>query len=363
MEKKALEILKLLENNRFSSYIVGGYVRDYLLGIKSSDIDICTSARPKDIIDLFGRENCLEISYGSIKVFYKGCTFDITTFRKEIKYENNRKPIRIKYIQNLKKDLLRRDFTINTFCMNSSKEIMDILNVKEDLHHKMIKTVGNPRYRFKEDALRILRAVRFATKLDFDIDKKTKIYMKKYGYLLKKLSYFRKKEELDKIFSSVNNQKGISLLLELDLASYLDLDNLETVHPCNDLLGIWCQLENIQHYQFSSFEKKQMEKLKELLNADLFDNKILYHYGLYLVTIAADIRNINKKEINLMYYRLPIFKKSDIEFTPLEIADLLQKKPGSYLKEIMEDIENAILEQKLKNEKEIIKQYIIKKYA
>lgn len=362
MEKKALEVLRLLEEHHFSAYIVGGYVRDYLLGMESVDIDICTSARPKEIIDVFGNENCLEILYGSVKVLYKGSTFDITTFRKENKYENNRKPVKIKYIKNLKKDLLRRDFTINTFCMNSSKEVLDILNVKEDLNNKIIKTVGNPRYRLKEDALRILRAVRFATRLDFELDKKTKIYIMKYGYLLKNLSYFRKKEELDKIFSSVNNKRGISLLLELGLAPYLELDNLKDVRICNDLLGIWCQLENTKNYNFSFYEKEQMTKIKELLEKDLFDSKTLYHYGLYLVTIAADIRNINKKEINLLYHELPIFKRSDIDMTPLEIASLLQRKPGSYIKTIMEDMENAILEKRLINTKENLKQYIIKQY-
>ena len=142
MEEKALEILKIFNEKGYSAYIVGGYVRDKLLGTKSNDIDICTSATPKEIKELF--DTASQEQYGSIPVIYKNNIFDITTYRKEIKYEKNRKPIKIKYIKKIKKDLLRRDFTINTLCMNEFGEVEDILNIKEDLDKKIIKTVGNP---------------------------------------------------------------------------------------------------------------------------------------------------------------------------------------------------------------------------
>ena len=161
MEEKALEILKIFNEKGYSAYIVGGYVRDKLLGTKSNDIDICTSATPKEIKELF--DTTSQEQYGSIPVIYKNNIFDITTYRKEIKYEKNRKPVKIKYIKKIKKDLLRRDFTINTLCMNEFGEVEDILNIKEDLDKKIIKTVGNPRYKIKEDSLRILRAIRFST--------------------------------------------------------------------------------------------------------------------------------------------------------------------------------------------------------
>ena len=214
MLNKALEVL---EQHGYSCYIVGGYVRDYLLGVKSNDIDICTNATPKELITIFDTNNYVDTGYGSVRIIYKKYGFDITTYRKEIKYENNRKPIKIKYINDIAKDLIRRDFTINTLCMNSAGEIIDLLYATPDLNKKVIRTVGHPRYRLKEDSLRILRAIRFATNLDFEIDKKTKKYIMKYGYLLKNLSYNRKKEELNKIFSSKNKNKGIALLEELKL--------------------------------------------------------------------------------------------------------------------------------------------------
>ena len=179
MEEKALEILKIFNENNYEAYVVGGYVRDYVLNRKTNDIDICTSATPKEILEIFDNVMISDMKYGSVVISYKGYNFDVTTFRKEIKYEGNRKPVKIKYIKDLKKDLLRRDFTVNTLCMNSRGEVIDILNIKNDLDNKILRTVGNPRYRIKEDSLRILRCVRFATILDFKIEDKTKYYLSK----------------------------------------------------------------------------------------------------------------------------------------------------------------------------------------
>ena len=117
MLEKALEVLKILNNNNYDAYIVGGFVRDTLLHRKTNDIDICTSATPKEILEIFDNVMVSDMQYGSVVVSYKGHNFDVTTFRKDIKYEGNRKPIKIKYIKDIKKDLLRRDFTI-TFIFN-----------------------------------------------------------------------------------------------------------------------------------------------------------------------------------------------------------------------------------------------------
>ena len=185
MLDKAIKVLQILEENGYESYIVGGYVRDKLLGIESNDIDICTSATPKEIKNIF--KSSSSPNYGSVNITYKNTNFDITTFRHETKYLNNRIPIKLKYIKNVKKDLLRRDFTINTICIDSKGEILDMLNIKDDLDNKIIKTVGNPKFKLKEDALRILRAIRFATILDFNIEEKTKHYIKINAPLLKKI--------------------------------------------------------------------------------------------------------------------------------------------------------------------------------
>lgn len=359
MKEKAFEVLKIFENNGYIAYIVGGYVRDYLIGKKTLDIDICTNATPKDIVELFDQVQVSDFSYGSVSIIYKKVKFDVTTFRKDIKYEDNRKPIKIKYISNLKHDLLRRDFTINTICMNSNGEIIDLLNGKKDIENKLIKTVSNPRTKIKEDSLRILRAIRFATILDFDIEPKTKKYIIKYGKNLEKLSGSRKKEELIKIFSSVNKEKGRQLLIELKLDKYLKLDNLSNIVLCDDIIGIWSQLDVTNIYPFTKLEMEYISKIKELLNYKEIDEYTLYKYGLYLSTVVYDIKNKDKKILNKMYRELPIYNAKEIEITPIEIANILERKPGSYLKNVISDLERQIVYGKVNNNKLDIEKYIL----
>ncbi len=357
---KSLKVLQLLEENGYEAYIVGGYVRDKLLGIESNDIDICTSATPKEIKNIF--KSSSSPNYGSVNITYKNTNFDITTFRHETKYLNNRIPIKLKYIKNVKKDLLRRDFTINTLCINSQGEFLDLLNIKGDLDNRIIKTVGNPKYKLKEDALRILRAIRFATILNFTIEDKTKRYLKIYSPLLQKISYQRKKQELDKIFSSINNKIGISLLIELNIAKYLSLDNLKKITPCPDLIGTWAQLNVDDIYPFTKNEKEQMKKIRELLTKDIKDKYNIYKYGLYISTVAHQIKNEDISKLNKTYKDLPIHNEKEIDLKPSEIPIILNKEPDNYIKVIMNNIEKEIINNKLSNNYIDIKKFIIKNY-
>ena len=360
IEEKALKILNILHEHNHESYIVGGYVRDKLLGKTSNDIDICTSATPKEIMELF--PNTSSPQYGSINIIYKNSNFDITTYRRDIKYQDNRLPVKIKYIKNVKKDLLRRDFTINTICIDKDGDIIDLLKAKEDLNKKIIKTVGNPRYRLKEDALRILRAIRFATLLDFEIDKKTSCYITKYSNLLKKLSFARKRQELDKIFLSPKKERGIKLLVDLKVAEDLKLSNLKDITPCDDLIGIWSQLNVDNIYPFTKTEKEHMEKIRELLNLDIKDKYNIYKYGLYISTVAYQIKKEDMSILNNIYKNLPITSIKDINITANEISNILNKEPGSYIKEIYKDLEEKIINNTLENNKEIIEEYIKNNY-
>ena len=165
----ALKLLKDITSHSYQAYIVGGFVRDYLLGIESNDIDIITNATPKQIKEIFA-DSCLpNEDSGSVTGSMKGIRFEITTFRREIGYVNNRKPIEIQYIDDLQEDLRRRDFVINTLCMNEEGEVLDYLGGREDLEKRIVRTIGSAYDKFSEDSLRILRAIRFATILDFNL--------------------------------------------------------------------------------------------------------------------------------------------------------------------------------------------------
>ena len=361
MYKKAIEVLNIFHKNGYLAYIVGGYPRDSLLGIKTKDIDICTNAKPIEIMNLFDTEVVNDFKYGSVKVIYKNYKFDVTTFRKDIKYEDNRKPIKIKYIDNLKKDLLRRDFTINTICIDKDENIIDILGVMDDLNNKVIKTVGNPRYRLMEDSLRILRAIRFATILDFDIDDRTKYYIVKYGYLLKKLSGSRKKEELSKIFSSVNKERARDLILSLNLDKCLGIKNLDSIVMCDDIIGIWSQLELEDEYPMNKSEKELIKNIREMLKLEI-DKFSIYKYGLYVSTVVGSIKGISYKKINNIYGDLPIHSKNDINIKAIDIAKILKKEPGNYLSDILMDVEREIIMGNIDNNYDEISKYVLENY-
>ena len=362
MYNASIKILQKIKEHGFKAYVVGGYVRDLYLNKRSTDVDMCTNATPKELKEIFGDAMLPSVNYGSVTVRYKNIRFEITTFRKDIKYENNRLPVKIKYIDELIDDLKRRDFTINTLCMDSNGEIIDLLGAKEDLDNKIVRMVGNPRKRLKEDSLRILRAIRFATILDFKLDANLKKYIKKYGYLLKKLSYYRKQDELEKIFTNNNVNYGIELLKELDLVKHLELSNIDTFVATPSLIGMWSQLgvENI--YSFSNHDKKIIEDLKELKEKDLYDKRVLYKYGLYTCSIAAEIRRIPKKIITKKYNDLVIHSIKDLDISGNDINIILNKSGGKIIKTILTDLESQVLEEKLENKFDILKQYIIDNY-
>ncbi len=365
MLEVALKLLKELTSHSYKAYIVGGFVRDYILGIESNDIDITTNATPKEIKEIF-EDSCLPTEdYGSVIVLMKGIRFEITTFRREIEYENNRKPVEIEYIDDLYEDLQRRDFVINTICMDEDGKILDYLGGQVDLQNKIIRAVGSAYDRFQEDSLRILRAIRFATILDFTLDQEVRESILETKYLIKNLSYYRKKEELDKIFTSPNYKKGIELLLEFGLDEELELSNLSKVLNTDavSLIGIWAILDVEDKYSFQKSELDLIHHVHEALKLNHLDPAVLYQYGLYVNSVAGEIQREDIKAITEAYDHLVIKSRDDIEIDSQTIMNILHKSPGKFLQEIYKDIENEILYGKLENKKEVICQYVFNKYG
>lgn len=361
----ALKLLKEITSNSHEAYIVGGFVRDYLLGTESNDIDITTNATPKEILEIF-EDCCLpNEDYGSVTVIKKGIRFEITTFRKEIEYVNNRKPVEIKYIDDLRDDLLRRDFTINTLCMDENGKIVDLLGGRIDIENRIIKTVGDADSKFNEDSLRMLRAIRFATILDFSLDENVLMAIKRCKYLLRKLSYYRKKEELDKIFTSSNYRKGIKLLVELGLDIELDIPNIDKVleSDTRSLIGIWSILNVSDKYPFNKNELNLIKNINLVLQFNNSDPIILYKYGLYVNSVAAEIKNKDIRQITEAYDSLAIKTRKDIDIDSDIIMNILKRPPGRYLSEIYDDLEKEILYHRLANNRNDICRYIVNNYV
>ncbi len=364
MLKDALKLLNQIEENGYKAYIVGGFVRDYVLGINSKDVDIATSATPKEIMEMFPNSVLPKEEYGSVTLYLKNERYEITTFRKEIKYINNRKPIEIEYISSLLEDLKRRDFRMNTLCIDQNGKVLDFFDGKKDLENKTINTVGNSFNKFSQDSLRILRAIRFATSLNFKLSDEVKQAIIDNKHLLKFLSYSRKKQELDKIFIDSNARYGIDLILELGLDKELEIYNLDKIILCNDIISIWASLDLSANYkeEFSSSEKAIIKDVKEVIKTGI-TNMSLYKYGLYVNQIASNILGVDKSSVVGIYENLQIKSRNEIDITSNDIVELLNIKPGPIFKKIYDDLTDKIVNNKLENNKEKLKEYILNNYS
>ena len=356
-----VNVLKKIESGGFKAYVVGGFVRDFYRNKENFDVDICTSAKPNDLKNIFN--NISIEKYGSVVVNYNNINFEITTFRREKKYLDNRHPTKIKYVKKLKTDLKRRDFTINSICLNSDLNYIDYLGGRDDINKKIIRMIGNPKKRLKEDSLRILRAIRFATTLDFELEENLKKSIKKYGYLLNNLSFFYKKKELEKIFFSSNIKKGLELILKFKIDVPLKLKNVNRLVITKSIIGIWSQLDVVDIYPFTKEEKNLIKAIRNLDEKDLFDSNILYNNELITLKIAAEIRKIDVNLVEEKYNQLKIHNRRDILISFSDIASLLNCSDQLKVNDVINDIEHLILMNKLENNKQILTNYILKKYS
>ena len=356
MNKIIKNLLNKIEKEGYEAYVVGGYVRDLLLGISSYDIDICTNATPKELMSIFPSASPKNL--GGIDFKIKEYHMEITTYREEIKYKN-RKPIEFNYINNLVLDLKRRDFTINAICMNSKGEIIDLVGGIDDLSNLKIKMIGNEKVRIKEDPLRILRAIRLATILNFNLDSTLYKEIEENKKLILTLSNTRIKEELDKIMLSKNVKKGLNLLNDLGILNILGISNWEEIVPIKNIEGMYAQIKINYDLPFTKEEKNNILTLRKIIGSKIVDRFTLYHYGLYLSQIAGEILGIDKKEINKINKELPIHDKKEMNIKASDIVDILNIDYSKKMSIILKDIENLIINGKIRNKTNDIKKYII----
>lgn len=354
MNKEILDVLKSILKEGYEAYIVGGYVRDFLLGKKSNDVDIITNALPKEILNIFpnSKQNG---NYGSLNMKSNFFNYDITTYRKELFYDH-RRPVEFVYIENLLEDLPRRDFTINAICMNERKKIIDPLNGCADIKERVIRMIGDVHQKLCDDPLRILRAIRFATVLDFRLEERLKQEILENNCLILTLPYERILKELEYIFLSDCVLKGLKLLHECGIFKLLDI-YVETIVPVRDISGIWAQLEYKRDFPFSKLQKNRIKAIKSILAYGKIDMKILYKYDYYVTLIAAEILHVSKKEVALLKKKMPIEKQKDLKITSMEILEVLNISPRE-LHHVYDFLVLAILDGLVENQKEKLKRYL-----
>ncbi len=394
-------IIKRLEEHGFCAYAVGGCVRDTLLDAKPNDWDICTNALPKDTVNIFSDYTVVKtgIRHGTIMVIIDREPFEITTFRIDGRYYDNRHPDKVTFVNNLKEDLKRRDFTINAMAYNDKTGICDYFGGINDLKNKIIRCVGDPDKRFTEDALRIIRAVRFSAQLGFNIDERTELSIHKNKGLLSGISRERIKNEFVKILMSNDynvyyKYKDIFLIFTHNICA--DINFYKIISALPPILSV--RLTAFILYGSKYHNKTALIELSKIFLYDLkFDKKTIKHICClirnYDINITNDLKILRKilSEIdhNVLYDILTLkiagakndsesllyknalnkicyIKENNIctKVSELNINgnDLIEhglsdgKKTGILLKKIL----NTLIEEDLENKKEILIKTAIK---
>ena len=377
------KVLKALIDHGHLAYFVGGFVRDFLLEMESNDIDITTSALPEETMNLFEKTRPTGLKYGTITVFLEEYSFEVTTFRNDGFYLNNRHPDSVQFSTNLHDDLSRRDFTINALAMDIDGHIVDDFNGLSDLKKGIIKAIGNPNERFTEDALRILRTFRFVSKCNFNIDELTIDSVMTHHPLLHKISNERIIQEFSKLIHYPYYQKAFQMLAKThvidsipDLSEGITFLSTHAFENMSDLhfyslcfyLHIDCNFDN---WKFSNKQKLTIQNIINLIEVtrdDSFNELLIYSYGLETCLVANDINKVlnpnndQSKYIKSVFDGLPIHKTCDLKFKGQDILELTELKNAFEIGEIIDDLVYKIITNELQNDYDILKQYTMKTY-
>lgn len=298
-------IIDKIYENDFEAYIVGGCVRDAILGIEPDDYDITTNATPQTIKSIFRDFKCIEtgIEHGTISVVIDEEVYEITTYRIEGEYKDHRRPESVDFTSKLKEDLKRRDFTINSMAYNEQEGLVDLFGGKIDIQNKIIKTVGNPYDRFNEDGLRMIRAIRFSSKLDFEIEVNTLLAIYNNAKIIKNISLERITDEFNKIILS-NKPENIIYLFKTKLLNNLNIsceDDKNKIEKLYEKISILKKIDKILVKRLVVIDyliKELNINCKMFCKELIYSNKINKNYDIILNLIKeTDIENLDKIKI------------------------------------------------------------------
>lgn len=385
---KALPIIERLEEHGFQAYFVGGCVRDFYLERALHDIDIATSAKPEQVMKIFEKVIPVGIEHGTVIVRYSGESYEVTTFRTESGYTDKRHPDSVEFISEIDEDLKRRDFTINALAMDRGGKLLDLFGGREDLKRHFIRTVGDGVERFEEDALRILRALRFSSQLGFSIEADTCEAMRKVKDDVASLAVERMAAEMEKwaggeyIDFSFNYLKELAIneqlpifkehrdLLERFTRPLLPFTSFSSfIAYCHLLkpeatITEWIKawkssnktknealslVEAVQHWRRNGLDAWLVYRLDEKLDKDFQS-----------VVVNLEQKNlINGNELRSLRLRLPIRSKNELALKGEEIVALFpEKKKGRWIHELILRLERAVVESKINNTKIDLKEWI-----
>ncbi|MGM9949906.1 MAG: CCA tRNA nucleotidyltransferase [Lysinibacillus sp.] len=377
----AKQVIRQLEDAGFEAVFVGGAVRDVLLGRPGNDVDVATSALPGEVKTVFSKTIDIGIEHGTVLVLDAGEPIEVTTYRTDGEYADHRRPDGVVFVRSLEEDLKRRDFTMNAIAMDADERIIDLYGGRQDIHHKIIRAVGNPSERFAEDALRMLRAVRFSAQLGFAIEQETLAAVKEHASDISFVARERIAVELEKIWVSPAPKAGIDALVESGLGHHLPgnvpahQEKWAPFHAEQAVVG-WAYLsflnddwqEIVQSYRLSNKDKAFIKqvlaangKLREgWLPVDYFtyDTEVLevaYDFAVW----SGDAPSITKEEIYRNKAALPIQTKQELAVNGHDFLQWHGGRGGPWLKEAMAQALLAVLEGEMQNDNEQIKDWFI----
>ncbi len=379
----AVPVLERINQAGFEVYFVGGCVRDTLLRRPLHDVDLATSAYPQEIKQIFPQTIDTGIEHGTVTVIYQKKAYEITTFRTESGYQDYRRPDKVEFVRSLKEDLKRRDFTINALAMNAQGEIIDLFAGIADLQQRQIQAVGVAADRFHEDALRMLRAVRFQAQLNFTIEKQTLAGIKTNAALLSHIATERIREEFIKLMEGCNRQAGLISLYQTQL--YRFCPGLATYDfpkilqfaagQITDEATVWsflAYLGKLKRAQVRPFLRqwkvannniKLAQAAIELLNNYQESNWQLYIAGQAATAIAAQVLRLTcqqelAEQLIEQYQDLPLKSPQQLAINGQQIMQVLNLSPGPQIGQYLKQIQQAIVAGQLVNDYPTIVNYL-----
>lgn len=385
--KKALPVIDKLNQAGYEAYFVGGSVRDCILNLPIHDVDIATSAFPAEIKEVFEKTIDVGIEHGTVLVLHQDESYEITTFRTESTYQDYRRPDHVDFVRSLEEDLKRRDFTINALALNAQGQIIDLFHGLEDLQNKRLKAVGVAAERFQEDALRMMRGLRFVSQLGFDLEKQTQAAITTHAPLLSKISVERICIEFEKLLLGQNAQQAFQLFITTDCFKYCPqladkqhfLQQMSEIlrFPIQDLSVAWCLL--IDHLEIAIKHQKAFLKEWKLSNQRIHEVlllrealeiikqrplDVLDYYQLnetcltqlFYIAPFYDL-DLSKESLLNQYRLLVIHSLKDLAINGNDLMRALNRRGGLWLKETLAHCERAVLLKEVANEREALLNY------
>ncbi|KAB8138463.1 CCA tRNA nucleotidyltransferase [Gracilibacillus oryzae] len=385
--QKALQVIQVLESHQYQAYLVGGAVRDHLLGREVADADIATSALPDEVMQLFDKVFPTGIEHGTVLVRWEGESFEVTTFRQESDYEDFRHPNQVMFVTDIKEDLSRRDFTINAMAMDHNLSIIDPFHGRNDIHRQMLRTVGNATERFQEDPLRMMRAVRFSSQLGFIIERETINAIERNGSLLSHIAMERIAVEWEKLLAGSFIELSLEALFLTKLYKYIPIisgssiiqEKIQHIHvPIHSISAFISYLtisepavsveEWTKSWKLSNQTKRHANQIKDAIQiyrngeadwaiyqvpSDLIEHFVLVYQLLHEVRLKAETIHQIKRS-------LPIHNTQQLAVNGNHIKQLFPSEtPGKWIQELLTIVEKSVVTGKLKNDRNTISEWVI----